>query len=496
MIMTQEEAFLKAHQQLHELIAFAQQASHDRLRIDRVERGLFSRLLQLGHSLLTAFVAQAGDGDVGDSSTDNHGQSCKRLPEPHARPYRSIFGLLSISRFVYGTREGQKIQAAPLDAVLGLPEGEFSYVLEEWSQRLCVQESFGETLRSLDDLLGLRPSVRSLEHMNQTLADEAGTFAINRPAPPPDQEGELLVLTADHKGVILRQQAADDEPRQAPQQAGQEQKRGKKKMACVGAVYTIARYVRTVQQILDELQRLERAGDRPKPCHKHVWAEMTQEVDGQVCIGRITLFDQMAAERALRNPSNKKITICLFDGEKTLWGCWEEFLPDSIGILDLFHVLERLWKVAHCFHPEKSKAAERFVQERLRQLLEGKVGYVIGGLRQMATKHGLKGQKRKVVLAATQYYENNREHMKYDEYLAAGYPIGSGVAEGACRHLVKDRLEQTGMRWLVKGAQAMLYLRATYLNGDWAEFLDYRIEKEQRRLYGQQAQEPCLEMAV
>src|ERR1700722_9110272 len=247
MIMTQEEAFLKAQQQLHDLISFAQQASQDRLRIDLVERGLFSRLLQLGHSLLTAFVAQAGNGDVGQSTTDTHNQPCKRLPESHARPYRSIFGLLEISRFVYGTREGQKIQAAPLDAVLGLPEGEFSYVLEEWSQRLCVQESFGEALRSLDDLLGLRPSVRSLEHMNQTLADEAGTFAINRPAPPPDEEGELLVLTADHKGVILRQ-LATDEPRQAPKQADQEQKRGKKKMACVGAVYTIACYVRTVQQ--------------------------------------------------------------------------------------------------------------------------------------------------------------------------------------------------------------------------------------------------------
>ena len=132
----------------------------------------------------------------------------------------------------------------------------------------------------------------------------------------------------------------------------------------------------------------------------------------------------------------------------------------------------------------------------MQQLLEGKVGYVIGGLRQMATKHGLKGTKRKVVLEAAQYYENNREHMKYDEYLAAGYPVGSGVAEGACRHLAKDRLEQTGMRWTVAGAQAMLYLRATYLNGDWAEFLDYRIQREQQRLYGHQAQEPRFEMAV
>jgi hypothetical protein len=496
MIMTQEQAFLKAQEQLQALFAFVQQSSQQQLRLDQVERGLFSRLLQLGFSLLSAYVAAAGDGNVGDTATDHSNQTWKRLPEPHARPYRSLFGLLHIARFVYGTREGQKIQHVPLDALLGLPEGEFSYVLDDWAQRFCVQGSFAEALGSLDDLLGLRPSVRSLEHMNQTLGDAAGTFACQRPAPPPKEEGELLVLTADHKGVIVRQPAAADQPRQAPKQSGQQERRGQKKMACVGAVYTIDRHVRTPQQILDELQRQQRDRDRPSPQHKHVWAELTREVEGTLCVGRISMFDLMAQERARRNPLGKKVTVCLFDGEPALWGCWREFLPDSVGILDLFHVTQRLWVAAHCFHAEKSREAATFVEERLRQLLEGKVGYVIGGLRQMVTKHKLKGQKRKKVLEAAQYYENNREHMKYDEYLAAGYPVGSGVVEGACRHLVKDRLEGTGMRWTVEGAQAMLYLRATYLNGDWSEFLNDRIEREQRRLYGNQAHEPRNELAV
>ncbi len=83
----------------------------------------------------------------------------------------------------------------------------------------------------------------------------------------------------------------------------------------------------------------------------------------------------------------------------------------------------------------------------------------------------------------TYYYENNRQHMRYDEYLAAGYPIGSGVAEGACRHLVKDRLEGTGMRWTLSDARPMLYLRAIYLNGRWNEFVNYHIEAEQAALY-------------
>jgi hypothetical protein len=91
------------------------------------------------------------------------------------------------------------------------------------------------------------------------------------------------------------------------------------------------------------------------------------------------------------------------------------------------------------------------------------------------------------VRSAIEYLENNREHLKYDEYLAAGYPIGSGVAEGACRHLVKDRLDQTGMRWTVSGAQAMLHVRALYLNDQWEDYLEYRVEQEQGKLYQRDA---------
>jgi hypothetical protein len=124
------------------------------------------------------------------------------------------------------------------------------------------------------------------------------------------------------------------------------------------------------------------------------------------------------------------------------------------------------------------------VEERLRDLLEGRVDAVIEGIRRRMTRERLRGSERKVVRSAIEYLRNNRDHMRYDEYLAAGDPIGSGVAEGACRHLVKDRMEQTGMRWTIEGAQAMLHVRALSLNDQWDEFLEYRIEQEQAMLYG------------
>jgi len=494
-IMTQEQALLKAQEQLAHLIAFVRAASLQGLRLDEVERGLFDRLLQLGHSLLTAHVAAQGDGDVGDTATAPDGQTCRRLPQPHERTYRSVFGPLVIGRFVYGSREGQRIAYVPLDARLGLPEGEFSYLLQDWAQRLCLKGAFAEAAGSLHDLLGLRPSVRSLEHMNQAVADSAAAFADSRPTPPAEEEGELLVFTADGKGVPMRRPPQAG-PRQHPRRRGKGEKANKKQMAYVGAAYTIARFVRTPDQVVRELRRTEERPRRPRPCHKHVWAEMTRVAEGQAHNGRVAVFAHLAAQRRRRDPARAKPTVCLFDGEQALWQEWLEEFSDTVGILDIFHVLERLWEAAHCFHPEKSREAEAFVTARLGLLLEGRVGGVIRGLRQMKTKHALRGPKAKALTQVANYLNNNRDFMRYDEYLAAGYPIGSGVAEGACRHLVKDRLEQTGMRWTVAGAQAMLHVRATYLNGEWEAFWEQRIAQEQQRLYGPWATDPTLNMAV
>jgi len=148
----------------------------------------------------------------------------------------------------------------------------------------------------------------------------------------------------------------------------------------------------------------------------------------------------MAVECHLRDPTHQKPLICVMDGEPQLWKLAEEWFPRAIGILDLFHVLERLWAVAHCFHAKESPEAGAFVTHHLRMLLQGKVRYVLRNFRKLVKTQDLKGVQKKTVMSAITYYENNREHMRYDEYLAAGYPIASGVAEGTCKHLVKDRM--------------------------------------------------------
>jgi hypothetical protein len=334
-------------------------------------------------------------------------------------------------------------------------------------------------------LLNLAPSDRAAEQMNQRVDRYVEAFELQRPAPPAEEEAPIVVATADGKGVPMRR-PLEERVRRGPRR-GKGEKANKKQMAYVGAVYTIDRFRRTPDQLIDELARRERAGDRPVPQHKQVWAEMTRLAEGDPCTGRERLFIEMAIAAHHRDPTRNKTLVCLMDGEAALWHVQQEWLSRAVCILDLFHVLERLWAVAHVLHREGSRQAEQFVTHHLRMLLQGKVGYVIGHFKRLRDQHALRGSRRGVVSAAIRYYENNRRNMKYDEYLAAGYPIGSGVAEGACRHVVNDRLEQTGMRWTVPGAQATLHLRAIYLNGDWNEFMNYRIETEQTTLYRRSA---------
>jgi hypothetical protein len=487
MIITPEQAALKAQHQFNALRDFVQQAARDGQRIDTVERDVFRQLLGLGHILLSAFVADQGDGDLGPEVTTPEGRTARRLPERHDRRYVSIFGELVISRVVYGTREGQKIERVPLDERLGLPEGDFSYVLEDWGQRLCLKESFAEAGQSLEMLLGLRLGTRALEQMNRAVAGDAPSFQASLEPPPACEEGPLMVVTADGKGVPMRRPEEGD-GRRPHHRRTKGEKANKKRMACVGAVYSVDPFVRRAEDIIDEVLRDKKSKQRPRPQHKHVWAELTREFEDEPPVtAKEGLFCHLTDELTARNLAHDRPVICLMDGERALWDAQEVYFPEAVGVLDLFHVLERLWAVAHCFHEEGSDESKGFVEQRLRDLLQGRVGYVISGLRRRLKAEKLSGQRRKVVASALEYLGNNREHMRYDEYLAKGYPIGSGVAEGACRHLVKDRMEQTGMRWTVEGAQAMLHVRALYLNDQWEEFLEHRVQREQARLYGRTA---------
>jgi hypothetical protein len=456
-------------------------AAREQQPVHGVEKAIWKQLLLLGHKLLGQFFALAGTGDMGESVTLPSGEECQRLEGLHERRYVSIFGEFRLQRVVYGSREKQKIEFVPLDNRWQLPEGAFSYVLQDWDQALCVEEAFGQANTTIGRILGLKQSVDSLEHMNQEMAKDATNFMLSQPLP--EEEGEIVVASADQKGIVMRRQAENPAPK-AHRTKGD--KASQKRMATVATVYTVDRYQRTPEEVIAALFRdaPELSRDRPKPQHKEVWASLPRdEVPGS---GIDSAFAWMIGELFLRGraKNQEKPLIYLSDGQEALWQARREWLPArAVGILDLLHVTPRLWKAAHVFHKEGSEDAENFVRERLLRILQGKAAGVIRGLREMATKHGLAGAKKKTIATVCGYLEANVERMHYDEYLRAGYPIASGAIEGACRHLVKDRMERAGMHWTVPGAQAMLDVRSIYVSGLWDQYQEYRIARATERLY-------------
>lgn len=482
MIMTQEQLILKAQNQFDQVQAFIRQACSEGKRIDLVESDLWGRMLDIGRSMLEGYVAGYRQGDLGPT-LEQQGRVLRRLEQPHVRRYVSVFGELKISRRVYGTRETQKHEAIPLDALLALPDSDFSYLLQDWDQSFCVDSSYSESRHKIERILRIGQSVLSLEQMNGQMASAAEGFWAGEPPPASETEGPIMVLTADGKGVPMRQKGECGKPVRLKKG----QKANRKREACVGGVYTIEPFARTADDVVNELLRKQCQSRRPRPQNKKLRAELTRPIEGRQVNGKDRIFGWFAEQIRSRNSEHSKPIVCLMDGDRALWekvkGLMEIAGVPILCILDLFHVLERIWSAAYCFHSEGSAQAEAFVTDRLRRLLQGEVGYVIGGLRQMQTKHKLSKSKRQQLSKVITYLANNRAYMRYDVCLSRGYPIGSGVVEGACRHVVKDRMEGTGMHWCIPGAQAMLNLRAIHLNGDWDAFQKYRIKTDTRKLY-------------
>lgn len=489
MIIEVEDRFCKVTKEFLKVLGRLQRAATSVDAVHEVEETTWFGLIEVGREMIVAYIKQQNEELPRPKVIEQEGKKLRRLPKRRTREYVSAFGPTPFRRDVYATRETQRQEVVPLDAKLGMPEGNTSYLLQKWSGTKCVKESYDQSRATLREILGFAPSVNCLEDMVARAADHAEVYFDEQEPVDPTTEDQILVATSDCKGVPMRRidapqtKRGDDVSHPKRKRLKKGEKNGQKRMACVGGVYSVAAFRRTAEEVLDEILRKEKQQQRPEPKNKRLRAVLTREVDGKNVNAKDVVFDWLAEEVWQRDPQECRTVVAIMDGETKLRDLQELKISRAVGILDIWHVTEYLWKLAYCFHPEGSDEAEAFVETYLRKLLEGKVRRVIGGIRQMTTKRGLSRSKKAKVEQYLNYFADRCEYMKYDEYLAAGYPIGSGVVEGACRHLVKDRMEQTGMRWRIEGAQAILSLRAIYVNGDWDAFHTLRIQAEQHKLH-------------
>jgi hypothetical protein len=454
-----------------------------------VERDVLSRVLRIGKAAMDLYLQLQGDGDLGSIVSRADGGKLERSTEPVARSLRTIFGEHTFNAYVYAPGPKQKVLLRPIDARLQLPAGKFSYLYEEFSQYFCVEQAFGTATERLQAVFGQKTSVDSLESISRRMGEQAQEFMENLPVPPAAKEGELFVATSDGKGVPLVKADAERIPvfetRERP---------GNRRMATLGCVYSVDRHVRSAQDILEALFREERDDvprtPRPEPQFKQLVARFTHTYDDgpeQIVVpGAIEAFSWIAMQvQQRRGPG--QLVIRLMDGQPSLWDTADCCLADvpsecQVDVLDIIHVAGYVWRAAKAFEGLQEHR-EAFVWERLERILEGDVKGVVAGLRRMATIRGLCGIALREVRDACRYFENHLHRMRYDEYLREGYPIATGVIEGACRHLVKDRMERSGMRWTLKGAQAMLNVRSTIASSYWNEFNQFRMAAEQKRLH-------------
>ena len=387
----------------------------------------------------------------------------------------------------YGTRAGQKIAFVPLDARLQLPASDYSYLLQQWDQALGCESAFARVGVTLFDVLGLEAIDR------QPGADEPADGRGRPPVPPgpararpPADEGEVMVAQADGKGVVMRRPA--DEPKIHGHRT-KGQKANQKRMAAVGAIYSVGRVVRTPADVVASLFR-DPATDRP--------AQRPSPPGGQARVGQPDVRAgrdrgpgdrpgvRLAGGRVGRRNPGQPAGGGVPDGRAggVVGG------PPGVPAGD-----ERGGGAGPAARhpaavgggppvpPGGECGCRRVRPGPAGAGAPGEVSSVVRGLRQMGTKRRLGGAKRKRLATICGYLAKNAPRMRYDEYLAKGYPIASGVIEGACRHYVKDRLERAGMHWTRDGAQAMLDVRSEFLNGDWEAFQQFRIERETKRLY-------------
>jgi len=451
------------------ILAFVR-GSAQSMEIGEVERRLLPMVMEVGRAALAEFITMKGTGYSGKEVVD--AQNNRRpYVRDGSRTYRSVFGAVSIRRAYYHADGLPGV--FPLDAELNLPERGYSYLLQELSSRLSVSMSYEDTQRILGSLFPVKMPIRSLERFVSDVLDEADRFYEEKKSPDLRPEDVITVATVDKKGVVIRKR--NGSPALTETAPIDPDKPGKKKMATVISTYVTPRHIRTLDDIVGEVTDSGSPGTKPKPKAKLTWGSLTDGPEKTV----VRL--KKAVEQ--RMPINNEL-VCILDGERSLWALVYAYFPTAFFVLDIFHVLEHLGKAALLFHDEGSPQARQFVTERLRMLLQGKAGRMIGGLKQMLTKCELSNAARYSLNQVIGYLERNRKHMRYEICLAKGFPIGSGVIEGACRNLINDRLELTGMSWTLQGAESVMRLRAVHINKDWEAFWSYRRQSERRRLYG------------
>jgi Uncharacterised protein family (UPF0236) len=482
------DRFAGSREQIEAMLSWLEDAESDGLEHSQLEerlqadgRELLRRMLE-DKLALRAFREQRLDG-----VTDSAGVARGAVERGHERVLSSVFGQVTIGRLAYRRRGRENLYVA--DGQLNLPRERPSHGVRRLAAVESSKGSFDEAADQVREITGLEISKRQIEELAQAAAVDFDAFYTSqaRPvdAPTTDREDDVLVISCDGKGIVMRSDALRPATAAAAQRASPKlttrlsrgEKRNRKRIAEVGAVYEVKPQPRTAQEVL--ASSAEKTMPAPKATRKWLTASVVE--DAATVVGK--LFDE--AQR--RDPQQQRTWVALVDGNNhQIDRITAEARKREVKVtilIDCVHVLEYLWGACWSFFDEGDPAAERWVHEKALAVLEGKASIVAASIRRKATRQNLDSNDRTGADRCADYLHNKTPYLDYPAALKNGWPIGTGVIEGACRHLVKDRMDRTGARWGLQGAEAVLKLRALRSNGDFDSYWQFHLAHEQQRVH-------------
>jgi len=478
----ERDSFAAADASYGSMVGFLKSGEAKGLTESQLERRVAERIRELARQLIQAHLAERGPGAAA-GEVRGADDVMRERARVHERGVETIFGEVRVSRLGYGAEGVESLH--PLDADLNLPPELYSLELRRRAAEEAAKQSFEETVASLERQSGTTVGKRQVEQLVQRAAVDFDSFYAGHTPDASVPTGSVLVISADGKGVVMVPRDLREATRKAAAEASPKlekrltkgEKRNRKRMATVATVFTVPPYPRTPEQVVRSLApHRERDPARPRPEHKRVWASLKKDPD--------QVLEEAFREAKGRDPDRQKSWVALVDGNETQLEILEDLARlygvELTVVLDIMHVAEYLWDAALGFHPEASKEREEWVSQRLLEVLRGHAVWVAAGIRRSATRRRLRGRQRKPIDTCANYLLKYKAHLRYDEYLAKGFPIATGVIEGACRHLVCDRMD-AGARWSLEEAEAVLRLRALRSSGNFDEYWTYHEQREHER---------------
>ncbi len=452
--------------------------------------GLEARLVKDGRELarqvlqdqldLRAVLEPRVGGVIGAEGTPR-----RSVERGHERDLHTVLGEVQVTRLAYRAVGSENLY--PADAQLNLPASRHSHGIRRLAALEAPRGSFEDAQAAIVRQSGQQIGTRQLRELTLSAAQDVAAFYAQRERTAPEEK-DLLVLSCDAKGVVMRPEALREPTRtQAHSASGKlktrlskGEKSNRKRMAEIVTVYELTPEPRTAAAILPDPDNPPPSAT-PRPKAKNKWLAASVTDDARAVIAG------MLNEADRRDPDHKRRWVALVDGNNhQIDRIKTEARKRKVKVpivVDFIHVLEYLWSGCWCFFEEGDPAAERWVHEKARAVLEGKAGIVAAAIRRKATRLALEPNKRQAADRCADYLLAKRPYLDYPTALQNGWPIATGVIEGACRHLVKDRMDITGARWGLAGAEAILTLRALISNDDFDQYWTFHLAQEHCRVH-------------